>query len=370
MKRNHYLFCPGPVMVSDHVRQALLHPDMCHRVPAFEGIIRNVQRNLLSVYKANEDYTVLLITGSGTAANETVISSYFTPEDEVLLIKNGEFGGRLEELLQIHEVKTTVLRFDWGELPKLADIETKLKEKPEITTVMMVFHETSTSVINPVSQVGELTHRYGKTYIIDGVSAVGGEDVNVVRDHIDFCTCSSNKCLAGLPGVGIICAKKSKLEATKTNRPRVAYLSLQRLNKMSETLHQTPNTPSVTMFIALDAAVELLLDEGLDERIQRHKRCVKIIRECVRKLGLKLLVDDKVASNTVTSAFLPADIPLTDFIAKLDEKGFTVYSGKGPLKERNMFQIANMGEINEKMCHKFIDSMGETLQELKPWISA
>jgi aspartate aminotransferase-like enzyme len=85
---------------------------------------------------------------------------------------------------------------------------------------------------------------------------------------------------------------------------------------------------------------------------------------------LKLLVDDKVASNTVTSAFLSADIPLADFIAKLEEKGFTVYSGKGPLKERNMFQIANMGEINEKMCHKFIYSMGETLQELKPWISA
>ena len=78
MERNHYLFCPGPVMVSDHVRQALLHPNMCHRVPAFEGIIRNVQRNLLTVYKANEDYTVLLITGSGTASNETVISSYFT----------------------------------------------------------------------------------------------------------------------------------------------------------------------------------------------------------------------------------------------------------------------------------------------------
>lgn len=363
MIRNQKLFCPGPVMVSDRVKLSLLHDDMCHRVPEFENILKNIQKNLLSVFKANDDYTTLLITGSGTAANETVISSYFTPNDEVLLIKNGEFGERLEELLQIHEVKATVLQYDWGEQPELADIEAKLLERPEITAIAMVFHETSTSVINPVSKVGELAHRYSKTYIVDGVSAVGGEDVNVVRDHIDFCTCSSNKCLASLPGVGIICARKSKLEATKTNSTRVAYLNLFRLYKMSERLHQTPNTPSVTMIIALDAAVELLLDEGLDERIQRHKRCAKVIRDGARDLGLELLIDDDVASNTVTSVFLPPNVHWEAFIARLDEKGFTVYAGKGPLKERNMFQIANMGEINEKMCRKFLRVLSATLEE-------
>ena len=99
------------------------------------------------------------------------------------------------------------------------DIERKLKSNQRITTIMMVFHETSTSVINPVKEVGELAHSYGKTYIVDGVSAVGGEDVDVVRDHIDFCTCSSNKCLASFAGVGIICAKIAKLEKTQTNKP-------------------------------------------------------------------------------------------------------------------------------------------------------
>jgi len=93
MKEKQYLFCPGPVMDSEKVRQALLHPDMCHRVPSFENVIQNVQNKLLEVYKANEDYAILLITGSGTAANETVISSCFTADDEVLLISNVEFGG-------------------------------------------------------------------------------------------------------------------------------------------------------------------------------------------------------------------------------------------------------------------------------------
>lgn len=361
MKDRQYLFCPGPVMVSEQVKEALQHPDMCHRVPSFEKIIQNIQNNLLKIYRANDDYTVLLVTGSGTAANETVISSYFKPEDKVLLINNGEFGGRLAELLSIHAVDFTAIDYNWGDRPRASDIEKALNEQPDISTLMMVYHETSTSVRNPVQEVGELAHRYGKSYIVDGVSAVGGEDVNMVRDHIDLCTCSSNKCLASMAGVGIICARKEKLEQTRDNKTRVAYLNLYRLYKMSETLHQTPNTPSVTMFIALDAAVERLLDEGLENQIERHKRCAKMIRQGVRKMGLKLLLNDSMASNTVTSVFLPEEIPMEAFIATLESKRITIYPGKGPLKPKNMFQIANMGEINEELCQTFLKVMKETL---------
>jgi 2-aminoethylphosphonate-pyruvate transaminase len=361
VKKDHYLFCPGPVMVSEQVRKALLRPDMAHRVPAFEKVMQNLEQNLLKIYKADDSYTVLLITGSGTAANETVISSYFTPADEVLLINNGEFGCRLEELFQIHEVKTTVLNCEWGEAPRVSDIEKYLIDNPGISALVMVYHETSTSVINPVREVGELANRYGKTYFVDGVSAVGGEDVDVVRDHIDFCTCSSNKCLASLPGVGIICAKKSKLEQTKNNKIRVAYLNLYRLYETSRTKHQTPNTPSVTMFIALDAAVERLLDEGLEAQINRHKRCAGIIRNGMKDLGLKVFVDENMASNTVTSVFLPEEVDQDDFITQLEEKGFTVYRGKRHLKAKNIFQIANMGAITEDMCHELLNVMTDTL---------
>jgi 2-aminoethylphosphonate-pyruvate transaminase len=135
---------------------------------------------------------------------------------------------------------------------------------------------------------------------------------------------------------------------------------------MSKNFHQTPNTPSVTMFIALDAAVERLLEEGLEKQINRHKRCARIIREGVRQMGLKLLVDDNVASNTVSSVFLPSEIPMAKFIKKMEEKGFTVYAGKGPLKPKNMFQIANMGEINEEICRLFLKTMEETLTECRP----
>lgn len=363
MENKHYLFSPGPVTVSEVVKQSLPHDDMCHRVPEFEKVIVSTQKNLQKIYKANDDFTILLITGSGTAANETVISSNYSDNDHVLLINNGEFGCRLEELLEVHGIKTTVMNYDWGELPTLAEIEDQLKENSNITALAMVHHETSTGLINPVTQVGNLANQYGKTYFVDAVSAVGGEDVNVVRDHIDLCTTSSNKCLASYPGVGIICVKKSRIEAIRDNKIRVAYLNLHRLYEYSEKYHQTPNTPSVTMFIALEAAVRRINDEGLQNQIDRHKRCAKVIRDGIRKMGLRILVDEKNAANTVTSVFLPENVELESFIQKLEDNGYTVFSGKRHLKEQRMFQIANMGAITEDICEGFLKTVEETLNE-------
>ncbi len=358
----HYLFCPGPVLVAPEVQLALIHKQICHRVPDFEAVIQNTQQGLLGIFGADERYTVLMITGSGTAANETTLSSAFGARDKVLLVNNGVFGDRLETLLDIHEVPARVVCYPWGEPARAEDLEQALHEDADITAIAMVCHETSTSVVNPVTAVGRLAEKYGKRYFVDAVSALGGEDLDVVRDHIDFCTCSSNKCLASLAGVGIICAKKSVLQSLPQTKPRSAYLSLRSLHRFSEKLHQTPNTPSVTMFIALEAAVQRLLDEGLEGQIDRYRRCARIIREGVRTMGLKTLVDDDIASSTVTSVFLPQEANLGAFIRSLEDQGFTVYPGKGPLLEKNMFQIANMGRIDEDDCRLFLDVMARTLE--------
>lgn len=364
MQTEHYLFCPGPVMVAPEVQLALLHKQICHRVPEFESVIHDLQKNMLQVFRANDDYTILFITGSGTAANETLISSRFGPGDKVLLVNNGVFGDRLEEILAIHKVNSTTLRYEWGRQARAVDIKEKLVNDPDITAVMMVGHETSTSVINPVTEVGELARRSKVGFFVDGVSAVGGEDLDMVRDNIDACTCSSNKCLASMAGVGIICIKKSVLEQTRTGNPRVAYLNLKSLYHYSETLHQTPNTPSVTMFIALNAAVKRLLKEGLASQIRRHRNCADIIRKGIERMGLKTLVPSKIASNTVTSVLLPPNIDQKVFIEQMENKGFTVYPGKGPLYEKNMFQIANMGAIDATICGYFLEAMAEILAVL------
>ena len=152
MKKKQFLFCPGPVMVSERVHQAALHDDICHRVPGFEEVIANLRANLLIVFGANEEYTILPVTGSGTAANEAVISSYFNPDKHALVVNNGEFGCRLEEMLDVYGIPKTVLTYDWGARPDVAEIEATLKKNQEIDAVLLVFHETSTGMINPVKE--------------------------------------------------------------------------------------------------------------------------------------------------------------------------------------------------------------------------
>lgn len=365
MERGNFLFCPGPVNVADEVRKACLHHQIGHRVPYFGNVMANLQKNLKQVYQAGEDHVILLLTGSGTAANEAVISSCFTEKDEVLVVTAGEFGNRLVELYSIHGVPTRVIEYQWGEVARTEDVEKALKEHPSITAVATVFHETSTSAIHPIREIGQLAHQYGKTYFVDAVSALGGQDIDVVRDHIDFCTSSSNKCLASLAGVGIVCARKSLIEATRENPMRVAYLSIHRLYDAFMKSGQTLNTPSVTMFIALNVAVERLLTEGVQNQIQRHQKCARILRKGLRELGMKTLIDDKLASNTVTSFLLPKEIKADDLILALENKKYTIYAGKGPLQKLNLAQIANMGVIDEAMCHECLKVISQTLDELK-----
>lgn len=241
--KKHYLFSPGPVTVSSRVKKALVHDDICHRGPQFESLFNSIQEDLLKVYKADGRYVCLLITGSGTAANEAVISTYVGKQDKTLLVKNGNFGDFLHNILIRYKFNFDLLEYQWGEFPRIKEIEEKLLSSPEIKNIIMVFHETSTSMINPIKEVGRVSSQLGKTFIVDGVSAVGGEDVNVVRDHIDFCTTSSNKCLSSLPGVGIICARREKLEELKGRAFPNEYLDLYKMYEFAEKIVTNTSHP-------------------------------------------------------------------------------------------------------------------------------
>jgi len=364
MIEKKHLFSPGPVMTSPRVKASLAHPDMCHRRPVFEQVLARVRQDLLKLFGASEDYTAVVVSGSGTAANETALSSIIKPGEEVLSIINGEFGERLLEILSCYEYPLHILEYDWGELPKVEDITTVLQEHPKIQWVSMVFHETSTAMINPVREIGEIVHRFNKNLYVDCVSAIGGEDINVVRDHIDICSGVPNKAVSGLPGVSFVVAHRSSVPSAEEAPVRNVYLNLQKHITVADKFGQTPNTPSVNMIVALDEALQELLEEGLPARIQRYQVCASAIRQGVRKLNLKIMLQDEISSNTVTSVFLPKELNLLHFIDRLDEKGYVVYPGKQHLLEQNMFQIANMGQIQIEDCKVFLKVMEETLVEM------
>jgi 2-aminoethylphosphonate-pyruvate transaminase len=364
MVEKKMLFNPGPVLTSERVKASLVHPDLCHRRPDFEQILRRVRENILRVFQADEAYTAVVVSGSGTAANETALSSIIKDTDEVLLVKNGEFGERLHDILSCYRLRVHVLEYAWGSPPELDDIAQKLAEHKNIQWVCMVCHETSTGMLNPVRQVGGLVHNFQRRFYVDCISAVGGEDVHVVRDHIDACSGSPNKSVGGLPGVGFVVARRLSVPTLEEVGRRNIYLNLQKHIEAADLYEQTPNTPSVTMIVALDEALQELLEEGLENRIQRYRECAYLIREGVRKLNLRMLIPDYLASNTVTSVFLPEDIPVDRFIEELDSRGYVVYPGKRHLYQQNMFQIANMGQIYAEDCRAFLLVLEDTLKHL------
>lgn len=359
------LFSPGPVMVKDNVRRSLLHYDICHRSPEFEEMFVDTQAKILKLFNADDSYYSVIVSGSGTSANETVLSSIFKPGEKVMLIRNGVFGERLLEIITKYNIPLVDLSFPWATVPDLAVIEKAMAENPDVKVVAMVFHETSTSMINPVPAVGELCKKYGKLLSVDCVSAAGGQNIDVVKNNIAICTSVGGKCVGAYPGSAYVCARKDLLDTITADQCKNVYLSLYKHYHTALDTHQTPNTPNVNLFWPLNVALtNILEDETLEGRIARYQRCAKIIRDGVKKLGCRLLLEEDLAANTVTSVFLPAGIGAQDFIDEMIKRGYTFYIGKGDYGKQGMIQIANMGEIYEQDCYNMLEVFEVVLNKM------
>lgn len=356
------LFSPGPVMVKDNVRHALLHHDICHRSVEFEELFADTQTKINRLFQADDSYYSVIISGSGTSANETVLSSIFQGDEEVLLIKNGEFGDRLEEIICKYNIPMVEAAFEWAEYPDVTKIEKLIQDNPNVKTVAMVFHETSTGMINPVKEVGTLCEKYGKWFFVDSVSAAAGEQIDVKDLKITLTTSVGGKCLGAFPGSAYVCAKEEVLRSLTKEQGKNVYLNLAKHYASAKESHQTPNTPNVTLFWALNQALTNLLSEGIDHQISRYQDCASLLRQEMKDMGLKLLLPEEHMSNTVTSVFLPEGKKLDEFLKAMEKRDYLVYSGKGKYKEMGMFQVANMGEIYQDDCKEFMRMLSDCLK--------
>ena len=349
-------------MVKDNVREALLHYDICHRGAEFEAMFEDTQKKINKLFNADDSYYSVLISGSGTSANETVLSSVFQKGEEALLVKNGVFGERLEEILHKYEVPIVEASFEWAEYPDLVKIEELIAANPKIKVVVMVFHETSTGMINPVKEVGALCKKYNKWFYVDSVSAAAGQHIDVVENNITFTSSVGGKCVGAFPGSAYVCAKEEVLKSITKEQGKNVYMNLAKHYESAKKDHQTPNTPNVTLFWALNKALTNILEGGLDQQIERYKKCAAILRTGMQDLGLKILLPEKYMCNTVTSVFLPAGKDLKTFLKDMENHGYVVYSGKGKYENMGMFQVANMGEIHEDDCKEFLKVLGICLK--------
>jgi 2-aminoethylphosphonate-pyruvate transaminase len=358
----YVLLNPGPVMTSARVKAALVHHDVCHRDEDYSGVVRRLQDKLRPVFGASPQHEVLLLTGSGTAAMEMAIASIVPPGRKLVVVSNGAFGDRLAEIAELHRIPTIVVRYRWGELARAEDVRRALESDPEVAAVAMIQHETSVGLMNPVGAIGAVCRRRGIPLVVDAVSALGAEEVEVVRDGVGICFSSANKCLHSVSGVSFLCVAPEVWEQMETFPPRVYYLDPLRYRRYQRQLWQTPFTPAVSAFFALETALDELNEQGgvLARRAVYRKRNIRI-RRVFTDLGFESFTNTGRESHTISTLRLPDFIDVTELYDRVKERGFVIYKCKGDLAARHV-QIANMGELPDATIDAFLAAVTSVVE--------
>jgi 2-aminoethylphosphonate-pyruvate transaminase len=362
--RAEVLLCPGPVMLSPGVKAALARCEIGHRDARFSELVARLRRNCGLVLGANEGHSVVFITGPATAAIEAACVSLLPPDASVIVPMNGTFGARIAEILKVDDVPCTPIDFGFGKPFDLARIEAALADPRHAgfpAALAMTHHETSAGLINPVAEVCALARRNGLRTLVDATSSAGAEDLDVTRDGIDVCITSSGKCLHAPPGIAVACVRRDMLAARVGAAPRSYSLDLLRHHDQLEANSQTPFTPAVPLFVALDRAVEELLEEGVAERHRSYLRRRAFLAAGLRRLGLPLL---RLPAGTEACSILTVGVPppldLDALYWSMCEQGYVIYRAKAPLAP-DYFQLGVMGELSEADLSGFLEGLESLL---------
>jgi 2-aminoethylphosphonate-pyruvate transaminase len=362
--RPHVLLNPGPCNTSARVKQALLRHDVCHRDPDYSEDLLRVTAKLGRIFGAGPEHRVLILTGSGTAAMEASIASCVPEGRKVLVVDNGAFGERLAEIARLHDMDVVHLRYEYGATVAVDDVRAALDEHPEIAVVAMVHHETSVGILNPIAAIGRLCRERDCLLLVDAVSSLGAEDLDVVRDHVDVCWGSANKCLHAAAGVSFVCVAPRVWPRVAKIKPRVFYLDLNRYRKYLDERAQTPFTPAVGTIYALEAACDEWLEDGRDERLRLYADRNRRLRDGLARLGFGSFTETGVEAHSIVTARLPDGVTFEDLYDDLKARGFVIYDCKPPLQGRCL-QIANMGVFEDEALDAFLLALEERLAILR-----
>ncbi|WP_069470467.1 pyridoxal-phosphate-dependent aminotransferase family protein [Candidatus Marithrix sp. Canyon 246] len=357
----YLLFTPGPVNVAKNVQMAICKEDICHRETDFDCLLQSIENKLLKLFeiKTIAYYRAVVITGSGTAANESILSSVVGNKN-ILILSNGEFGERLFNISKIHNKNTFLLEFAWAESLDLEKIEAYL-QKHQIDIVAMVHHETSSGMLNPLEKIGALAKANGAMFIVDCVSSAGAEVIDMEKCNIAFCSSSSSKAIGSYSGLSFVVGKTEEFEKLKNLPIKTTYLNLYKFYEFIKTLSQTPNTPAIHLFFALEQALINILNEGVSNRYANIRRKANILRQGMLNLGLKFVIDQTKMCSVLTTVYIPSHINVNIFRQKLRNKSIIIYEGKGCFKNR-VFQVGNIGELSFDDIQFFLDTQREVLQ--------
>lgn len=358
-----YLMTAGPTPLPPAVSQVMAQPILYHRAPAFiEVYARCLERLRIPFETAND---VLTFASSGTGAMESAVANLCRPGDAAVVASCGKFGERWKEICDGHGVDVAHHDADWGAKVEPIDLDRALEQKPAAEVVFTTLSETSTGVVNDVRALAEVAHAHDAMIVVDAVSGLGAVPIPQDEWGIDVVVSGSQKALMCPPGLGFASASEAALErAGARPGPRYYFDWVATAKGQRSDPPDSPFTPAVTLFMALDVALGMIEQEGLADLYARHRLLGRAAREATRALDLDLFGPEDEGSNVVTAIALPAGIDGAK-VPKLmrDRYGVTIAGGQGKLKGR-IARIAHCGYFGAFDIVTSVAALEMTLRDL------
>lgn len=353
------LLNPGPVSISEGVRNAMAAVDLCHREAEYFNLQQQVRSKLNAVYALDDSHWIpVLLGGSGTTALEAMVSSLLPAEAHVLVLENGVYGERLSKLAAIHRIPCQAIKLGWKDAWNLEQIKTELNSG-NFTHVLAVQHETTTGRLNPVQALARLCEQAAVGLLLDTVSSFGAEDIPFASPALLACAATANKCLHGIPGTCMVLTRRKALEAAvKPARTMTLDLALWADHQQRQS---TPFTPPVTSLLALNQALDELFRAG--GQVGRHAHYLRLanrVAQRLARLGVKPMLEEGVSSCVLRSYALPAGLSYAQLHDGLKLRGFIIYAGQGALADE-MFRISTMGDISDYDLGRLLSALEDVI---------
>src|ERR671933_79599 len=359
-----YLMAAGPTPIPSKVSQIQAEPILYHRSPAFIEIYARVLQRLKTVF--GTDNEVLCFGASGTGGMESAVANLVRPGTKVLVASSGKFGERWAELAEAYGADLVHWEAGWGNRVEPGELEQQLSENDGVEVVYTTLSETSTGVVNDVQALTEVVHAAGALIAIDAVSGLGAVPLRQDEWGVDVVAAGSQKALMCPPGLGFAAPNQAALDRAAENAGQGRYYFdwHKTLKGQRKDPPDSPFTPAVSLFMALDVALQQIEDEGLEQVFERHRLLGRASRAAVKALDLELFGPEDDNANVVTAVRLPESIDGAK-VPKLmrDKYGITIAGGQGKLKSK-IARIAHCGYFGAFDIVVTISAFEMTLREL------
>ncbi|MCP3981291.1 MAG: alanine--glyoxylate aminotransferase family protein [bacterium] len=353
---------PGPTPVHPRILDALARPTTSHVAPRFVEAFRQTLERFAETVRAS-DSQPFVVSGSGTLAMEMALVNLLGAEDRLLVLSQGFFGDRWGELASAFGIPCDVARAEWGQVVAPDALARRLDET-RYSAVAMTHVDTSTGAAAPVAAYAGVLRERGVAGLLDGVCATAGMDERFDEWGLDVLLTGAQKALGAPPGVALLVVSQRALERRRARASVPAFSAdLLRWLPIMHDPSKYFSTPPVNEIVALNEALGLVLEEGLDRRFERHARIGRAMRAGMRVLGLQPFTEDTCLADTLSVACYPDGVDDAVFRTTLTRRGVVVAPALGAIQGR-AFRVGHMGNIGAAEVFRTLDAFESTLGEL------